>query len=79
MATYSSILAWRIPWAEEPGRLHSLWGCRESDMTELLMHTHTHTHTGNDLGMVGRRFFGVRGQDEDFHLILLSLKCGPSK
>ena len=21
MATYSSILAWRIPWAEEPGRL----------------------------------------------------------
>ena len=24
MATYSSILAWRIPWAEEPGRLQSL-------------------------------------------------------
>ena len=23
MATYSIILAWRIPWAEEPGRLHS--------------------------------------------------------
>ena len=47
MATYSSILAWRIPWAEEPGRLHSLWGCRESDMTELLMHTHmcVHAHT----------------------------------
>ena len=22
MATYSSILAWRIPWTEEPGRLH---------------------------------------------------------
>ena len=21
MATYSSILAWRIPWTEEPGRL----------------------------------------------------------
>ena len=21
MATYSSILAWRIPWREEPGRL----------------------------------------------------------
>ena len=21
MATHSSILAWRIPWAEEPGRL----------------------------------------------------------
>ena len=24
MATYSSVLAWRIPWAEEPGRLQSL-------------------------------------------------------
>ena len=22
MATHSSILAWRIPWTEEPGRLH---------------------------------------------------------
>ena len=24
MAPYSSILAWRIPWAEEPGRLQSM-------------------------------------------------------
>ena len=24
MATHSSILAWSIPWAEEPGRLQSL-------------------------------------------------------
>ena len=24
MATYSSILAWRIPWTEEPGRLLSV-------------------------------------------------------
>ena len=23
MATYSSILAWRVPWTEEPGRLQS--------------------------------------------------------
>ena len=22
MATHSNILAWRIPWAEDPGRLH---------------------------------------------------------
>ena len=26
MATHTSILAWRIPWTEEPGRLQS-WGC----------------------------------------------------
>ena len=25
MAAHSSILAWRIPWTEEPGRLQS-WG-----------------------------------------------------
>ena len=34
MATHSSILAWRIPWTEEPGGLSSPWGCTESDMTE---------------------------------------------
>ena len=24
-ATHSSILAWKIPWTEEPGRLQSMW------------------------------------------------------
>ena len=24
MATYSSILAWEVPWTEEPGRLQSM-------------------------------------------------------
>ena len=24
MATYSSVLAWKIPWTEEPGRLQSM-------------------------------------------------------
>ena len=33
MATYSSILAWEIPWTEEPGRLQSK-GRQESDTTE---------------------------------------------
>ena len=32
MATHSNILAWRIPWAEEPGRLQSM-GSQESGMT----------------------------------------------
>ena len=26
MATHSSILAWEIPWTEEPGRLYNPWG-----------------------------------------------------
>ena len=33
MATHSSVLAWRIPWTEEPGGC-SPWGPRESDTTE---------------------------------------------
>ena len=32
MATHSSVLAWRIPWTEESGRLQSI-GSQESDMT----------------------------------------------
>ena len=32
MATHSSILAWKIPWTEEPGRLQSM-GSQESDAT----------------------------------------------
>ena len=32
MATHSSILAWKIPWAEEPGG-YSPWGCKELDTT----------------------------------------------
>ena len=35
IATHSSILAWEIPWTG-----YSLWGCKESDMTE---HTCRHT------------------------------------
>ena len=34
-ATHSSIPAWRIPWTEEPGRIHP-WGCKESDTVERL-------------------------------------------
>ena len=30
IATNSSTLAWKIPWTEEPGRLHSPWGRKES-------------------------------------------------
>ena len=39
MATHSSILAWRIPWTEEPS---SPQGRKESDTTERL-HSLTHS------------------------------------
>ena len=38
MATHSSILAWKIPWTEEPGRLQSM-GSKELDTTD---HVCTH-------------------------------------
>ena len=48
MATHSSILAWEIPWTEEPGGLQSMGsqrgpGSKESRLTHTLSHTHTHT------------------------------------
>ena len=35
MATYSSVVAWEIPWIEEPGS-QLLSGCKDSDMNEQL-------------------------------------------
>ena len=36
VATHSSILAWRIPWTEEPGGLQVHGITKESDTTETL-------------------------------------------
>ena len=40
MATHSSILAWRIPWTEEPGKLRSI--VSESRTLLKLLSTHAH-------------------------------------
>ena len=40
VATHSSILAWRIPWTEEPGGLQSI-GLQELDTTEMTEHART--------------------------------------
>ena len=45
MATHSSILAWRIPWTEEPGGLQSM-DDKESGMTERAF-TRTHDLESN--------------------------------
>ena len=34
MATCPNMLAVKIPWTEEPSRLYSPWGRKDSDMTE---------------------------------------------
>ena len=43
MATHSSILAWKIPWREEPNRWQSEGSQRVRQDWET-KHTHTHTH-----------------------------------
>ena len=39
MATHSSILAWRIPWTQEPGGLQSI-GCKELDTADEMAGWH---------------------------------------
>jgi len=43
VATHSSILAWKIPWTEEPEG-YSQWGRKESDTTERLSTAQYSTH-----------------------------------
>ena len=53
MTTYSSILAWRIPWTEEPGELQPMglqrvgqdWATNTGVCAHARAHAHTHTHT----------------------------------
>ena len=59
MATHSSILAWRISWAEEPGglqfmRLQRVGHDLVTECAHACMHTHTHTHTQSLMAM-GKR------------------------
>ena len=44
MATHFSILAWKIPWTEEPGGLQSIGSHKDLNMTEGLS-THNAIHT----------------------------------
>ena len=47
VATHACILAWRIPWTEEPG-VWQFMGSQKvrHNWTTKYTHTHTHTHTG---------------------------------
>ena len=52
MITHSSILAWEIPWTEQPGWLQSIglqrvghyWATKHTHTHTHHTHTHTHTH-----------------------------------
>ena len=45
MVSYSSILAWKIPWIEEPGGLQSMGPQTVGHDWATNTHTHTHTYT----------------------------------
>ena len=55
MATHSSILAWRIPWTEEPGGLQSTGS--QSDTTEVTQHIYINSYDPHK----------TQGQKEYFH------------
>ena len=44
MTTHSSVLAWRIPWTEEPGGLQSIGSHRAGHDWRSLAHMRTDTH-----------------------------------
>ena len=50
MATHSSILAWRIPWTEEPGRLQSMGSQRVGHNWSNLACTHIITKATENQG-----------------------------
>ena len=61
------ILAWRIPWTEEPGGLYSSWGPKEADTAEATEHA---------AFMLGRKGKGFNSPDYiSFTLRTVSCKC----
>ena len=55
MAPHSSTLAWKIPWMEEPGGLHSPRGRKELDTTERLHFHFSLSCTGEGNGKALQR------------------------
>ena len=66
MATYSSILAWKIPRTEEAGRLQSL-GCKESDITQGLKNKQWRAHVLQEVQLGVLR--GIGGLVRSTHAI----------
>ena len=86
-ATHSSILAWKIPWTEEPGRLHSVRS--ESDMTKPLsthnraygerlavnLHSYLHLHSCLTMGW-GKWHMGRNTSDVSLLNVVLQFPQG---
>ena len=62
MTTHSSIVAWKVPWTEEPGRLQSI-GLQRADTTERLSLHRIHFVTKNLVKKLRKAYF----QDNCIH------------
>ena len=69
-ATHSSIRAWRILWTQEPGKLQSMGGLKESDTTEVTEHAHDRWLNFQWLKQTGILFSFVIG---NLDIVLLAL------
>ena len=49
IATHSNILAWRIPWTENPGRLQSMGSQRVGHKWATNTYIHKHTHRSSSI------------------------------
>ena len=58
MATHSSILAWRIPWSEEPGGLQSTGSQSRTQLSDLAT-------AAADLGMTGAKITTLQSVEVD--------------
>ena len=74
MATHSSILAWKIPWTEEPGGLQSM-GSKESDTTERLHLNATTRLLYLQLSLIVESFFGRSPGFLSFCLLFPLFRC----
>ena len=78
MATHSSILAWRIPWTEEPGRLQSM-GLQKSQTQLKCLSTTLHGrnlgfyHCDSAISKVGHHPMSPFFCNPPFHLVTILL------
>ena len=74
MVAHSSLLAWEIPWTEEPGRLQPMESQRvRHDCARTHARTHTRTHAHTHRTSTVRVTWRVRGSDASCSLDIYSL------
>ena len=54
MAKHSSVLAWEIPWTEDPGRLQSMGSQESLEQLSISTHTSLWLRSDHDLEILSR-------------------------